>query len=43
MNSPPLGSFSAILEALGQGLPTLIVQVVACAVLPRSVWRFTSL
>ncbi|MGA8758733.1 MAG: DUF350 domain-containing protein [Stellaceae bacterium] len=33
MNSPPPGSFSAILDALGHGLPTLIVQVVACAVL----------
>ena len=33
MNSPPPGSFSAILDALGHGLPMLIVQVVACAVL----------
>jgi putative membrane protein len=33
MNSPPPGSLSAILDALGHGLPTLIVQVVACAVL----------
>jgi len=33
MESSPPGSFTAILDALGHGLPMLIVQVVACAVL----------
>src|SRR6516165_10082720 len=33
MNPPPPGSFAAIIDALGHGLPMLIVQVVACAIL----------
>ena len=33
MESSPPGSLTAILDALGHGLPMLIVQVVACAVL----------
>jgi putative membrane protein len=33
MNPPQPGSLAAILGALGHGLPMLIVQVVACAVL----------
>ena len=33
MESSPPGSFTTILDALGHGLPMLIVQVVACAVL----------
>ena len=33
MESSPPGSLIAILDALGHGLPMLIVQVVACAVL----------
>jgi putative membrane protein len=33
MNPPPPGSLAAILDALGNGLPMLIIQVVACAVL----------
>jgi putative membrane protein len=33
MNPPQPGSLAAILDALGHGLPMLIVQVVACAVL----------
>ena len=33
MESSPQGSLTAILDALGNGLPMLIVQVVACAVL----------
>jgi putative membrane protein len=31
MNPPPPGSLAAILDALGRGLPMLIIQVVACA------------
>jgi putative membrane protein len=33
MNPEPPGSFAAILAALGHGLPLLIIQVIACAVL----------
>jgi putative membrane protein len=33
MESSPQGSLTAVLDALGHGLPMLIVQVVACAVL----------
>jgi putative membrane protein len=33
MNPPQPGSLAAILDALGHGLPMLIAQVVACAVL----------
>jgi putative membrane protein len=33
MESAPPGSLTAILDALGHGLPMLIVQAVACAVL----------
>jgi putative membrane protein len=31
MNPPPPGSLAAVLDALGHGLPMLIIQVVACA------------
>ena len=31
MNSPPPGSLATVLDALGHGLPMLIIQVVACA------------
>jgi putative membrane protein len=33
MNPAPPGSLAAVLDALGHGLPMLIIQVVACAVL----------
>jgi putative membrane protein len=33
MNPPPPGSLAAVLDALGHGLPMLILQVVVCAAL----------